>query len=80
MHFESDLLLVLVDYSDGETKADDGEIYWRARCRQGQNPPSLAPALRSNAPRAGPCDPARFAHGGHGVVGENVENLRVFSA
>jgi hypothetical protein len=64
LHFEDDLLLVFVDDGDGEIKANNHEIHWRARYCQGNYPSGLTAALITNAPR----------------VGENIEIVRVFSA
>jgi hypothetical protein len=76
-HLKRNLLLVFVNDGDGQPKTDNNKVDRRACCGEWRDPASLTTALVSNPGAAGASNPPRFSHGGHGIICERIEILRV---
>src|SRR4029453_7971327 len=78
-HLKRDLLLVFVNDGDSQPENDNNEIDRRACCGERCDPATLTAALITDPGTACSSNLPGFAQGGHGVICECIEILRIFA-
>ena len=80
IHVECDTFLIFFQHGDREAEAHNREIHRCAVRGQRYDPSAFAAALIADASQPCTSETLRFFHCRNGIVGENIEILRICAA